>query len=179
MLRGRHLYVYVRCSAEPSVVLQTHLAAMSISIHALSASLSHSHYCKTVTSVKDLESAGWAAYASSTDDLLWTCCLGHHMQPDVLTSIFSTSEYCSALWSQVQGKRHMIEEATTGMQWRFGLPSQGLLLLRHDWAWWKQCVAGFHCDIPKASPISQIMLWTPMIPVHTTEFSKDSVLGSD
>jgi len=31
---------------------------------------SHSHYCKTITSVKDLEAAGWAAYASSTDDVV-------------------------------------------------------------------------------------------------------------
>ena len=79
------------------------------------------------------------------------------MQPDVLTRIFSTSEYCYALWSQFQGKRHMIEAATPGMRWRLGLPSQGLLLLQHDCAWCKQCVAGFHCNIPKAWPISQIM----------------------
>ena len=42
----------------PSVVLQPHLAANSISIHALSASLSHNHYCKVVEIVKDSESAG-------------------------------------------------------------------------------------------------------------------------
>ena len=112
------------CTAHPSPILphyywpevpisRTAISFGFISIHALSASLSHSHYYKTVKIVKDLESAG---LCSLFHQLIMfyehiVSFSSHHMQPDVLTWISSTSECCAVLWSYVQGKRHITEEA--------------------------------------------------------------------
>ena len=109
--RIHHQYCHTTTGRKyPSVGQQSHLAP--------SASMLFLPHFPTVTTIKllrlwNLESAG---LCSLLHQLIMfyehvVSFSSHHMQPDVLTWISSTSECCAVLWSYVQGKRHITEEA--------------------------------------------------------------------
>ncbi len=68
--------------------------------------------------------------------------------------------------------------STTGMQWRFALPSQRLFLLTTCWATWLGLMEAVPCRLPLRQTINlaQIMFWKTTI--HATAFHKTASWAS-